>query len=86
MGSQALLDRRREEAAHPAEDSRALPEAETARDLLLDVGHPQVTLPLILGEGALGILEETQHVILVRLETFEQVARFGALGAPAFSR
>ena len=83
MRRHALLDRGGEEAAHPTEDLGALPGTKTARDLLLYLGHPQVALPLVVGERRGGILEKTQHVVLVRLETFQQVARFCAFGTPA---
>jgi|SRR5690554_3308488 len=67
-------------------DLSDLPETETARDLLLNLGHPQVALPLIVGEGGGGNLEKAQHIVLLRSEALQQVARLGALAPSPASR
>ena len=45
---------------------------------MLNLGHSQITLPQVVGEGSYRGVEEAQHVILISLEAFQQVARRGA--------
>ena len=72
-----LLDAGRYIRTYSREGSAPLPAAEAARYLLPDFGHPHVLLGLVVGKGDSRMIQECQYPILMRVETLEQIHRFG---------
>ena len=69
-------------AANPGKDARSRQRAEAPRDLLFDLDHADVLLPLVVGEGHGGIHQERQHAQVVIFQTVQQVGRFALGRAP----
>jgi len=71
---QALLAQARQIAPDAAKGSRARGGAKAARDLLLHLDHPKVTLGLIVIKRHPKVLQESQHCLLMLAQSIEQVA------------
>ena len=81
----ALLSRRREIGAHPAESLHAFSCSETARDFLLQFQHPQVALRTVVIEGNFEVGHKAQHFSFVFDKTVEQLSG-GESGTFLFGR
>ena len=63
-GRHSPLATSRQVTANPTEDICSLHGSEATGDLLLHLGHTQIVLALVVGEGDALHLHEAQHIVL----------------------
>jgi len=80
-----LLSYSREVAANTTKHGDTLLTAKAARDFLLDLDHPQVTLGLVVIKGTRKIVQEAQHRLLLLREAVQQIASRILFGSPWFA-
>ena len=81
----ALLFGGRDEGADDGEIHGPLQAAEAAGDLLFDLHHAGIAFGLIVGEGNVGIVEETQDILLATGEAQEKIVPGSTRLATAFA-
>ncbi len=71
-----------EVSANAGEHLSAGEGAESAGDFLLDLDHADVAFGLVVSEGDMGVLEESQNGELVLLKAEQKVEGFGTFLTP----